>query len=206
VANKPCRGRRGALHDNARTLTPKEPLMPRVPLKPVVSRFASARACALAAVALATVVGTARAQPRPDGPLDAVTVASPEALARNKRNVVEFYDLAFNQSKPREAVERYVGDVYKEHSPDVPDGKDGLIWHFENLAREYSGKKLAIKRAIAEGNHVVVHRWTKLPSLLGETESMAIDIFRLDDNGRIVEHWDVQQRIPRSSTNRNSIF
>jgi len=120
--------------------------------------------------------------------------------------VVEFYELAFNQSKAREAVQRYVGDVYKEHSPDVPDGKDGLIWHFENLAREYPGKRLAIKRALAEGNHVTVHRWSKLPALLGDTEFMAIDIFRLDDDGKIVEHWDVQQRIPRSSTNRNSIF
>ena len=85
-------------------------------------------------------------------------------------------------------------------------GKDGLIWHFENLAREYPGKRLAIKRALAEGNHVTVHRWSKLPALLGDTEFMAIDIFRLDDDGKIVEHWDVQQRIPRSSTNRNSIF
>ena len=174
---------------------------------PVRSCFSSApRAIALAAIALTTLLGAAHAQPRPDGPLDAVTVASPETLARNKRNVVEFYDLAFNKSKPREAVERYVGDTYREHSPDVPDGKDGLIWHFENLAREYSGKRLAIKRALAEGNHVIVHRWSKLPALLGETEFMAIDIFRLDDNGKIVEHWDVQQRIPRSSTNRNSIF
>ena len=165
------------------------------------------RALLPSALALAVVWPVSGiAQPRPDGPLDAVTVATPEVLARNKRNVVEFYDLAFNQSKPREAVERYVGDVYKEHSPDVPDGKDGLIWHFENLAREYSGKKLAIKRALAEGNHVIVHRWTRLSAMLGETETMAIDIFRLDDNGKIIEHWDVQQRIPRSSTNRNSIF
>ena len=146
------------------------------------------------------------AQPRPDGPLDAVTAATPEVLARNKRNVVEFYELAFNRSKPREAIEKYAGDTYKEHSPEVPDGKDGFVWHYEKLARDYPGKRLAIKRALAEGNHVIVHRWSKLPALLGDTEFMAIDIFRLDDSGRIVEHWDVEQRIPRSSTNRNSIF
>jgi predicted SnoaL-like aldol condensation-catalyzing enzyme len=164
------------------------------------------RAFTLTAVTLSTLIGVAQAQPRPDGPLDAVTVASPEVLARNKRNVVEFYDLAFNQSKPREAVQRYIGEAYKEHSPDVPDSKDGLVWHFEDIARKNPGKRIAIKRAIAEGNHVVVHRWTKWPSMLGDSEFMAIDIFRLDDDGKIVEHWDVQQRIPRSSTNRNSIF
>jgi len=177
------------------------------PVMPVRSRFDSApRVFALACIALASLIGAARAQPRPDGPLDEVTVATPDVLSRNKRNVVEFYDLAFNHSKPREAVERYLGDVYKEHSPDVPDGRDGLIWHFEDIARKYPGKRLAIKRAIAEGNHVTVHRWTKWPSMLGDSESMAIDIFRLDEAGKIVEHWDVQQRIPRSSTNRNSIF
>lgn len=170
-------------------------------IQPIVRSFAALAAAASCGLPLA-----GHAQPRPDGPLDAVTVASPDTLARNKRNVVEFYELAFNQSKPREAVERYVGDTYKEHSPDVPDGKDGLIWHFETLARESPGKRLAIKRALAEGHHVIVHRWTKIPALLGDSETMAIDIFRLDDNGKIVEHWDVQQRIPRSSTNRNSIF
>ena len=173
----------------------------------VLSRLFSRQRHALVwALAVVAAWPAAWAQPRPDGPLDAVTEAPADVLARNKRNVVAFYDLAFNQSKPREAVERYVGESYKEHSPDVPDGKDGLIWHFENLAREYAGKRLAIKRALAEGNHVIVHRWTKMPAILGETEYMAIDIFRLDDNGKIVEHWDVQQRIPRSSTNRNSIF
>lgn len=146
------------------------------------------------------------AQPRPDGPLDAVTVASPEVLARNKRNVVEFYDLAFNKSKPREAIEKYAGDIYKEHSPEVPDGKDGFIWHYEKMAKDYPSKRLAIKRVLAEGNHVIVHCWSKFPAILGDTEFAAIDIFRLDDNGKIVEHWDVLQRIPRSSTNRNSIF
>jgi predicted SnoaL-like aldol condensation-catalyzing enzyme len=44
-------------------------------------------------------------------------------LERNKKNVMAFYDLMFNQNNPAEAIKSYVGEVYIQHNPSVADGK-----------------------------------------------------------------------------------
>src|SRR5712691_4429908 len=56
-----------------------------------------------------------------------------DPLERNKRNVTAFYDLAFNQSRPAEAVEKYAGDRYIQHNPHVADGKEAFIAYFDQM-------------------------------------------------------------------------
>lgn len=79
-------------------------------------------------------------------------MAIEQQLEQNKKNVMAFYDLAFNQNNPTEAIKRYVGEVYIQHNPTVADGKEAFIDYFERMAKEYPSKRVHFKRAIVEGN------------------------------------------------------
>ncbi|MCR9259991.1 MAG: ester cyclase [Pseudomonadaceae bacterium] len=124
-------------------------------------------------------------------------------LEKNKSNAKAFYDLMFNQCKPREAIERFVGDEYIQHNPEVADGKEGFIEYFERMAVDYPGKEVHFKRAIAEADLVVLHCHQLWP---GTQNYAGIDIFRFDTWGKIVEHWDVLQVVATDSKNDNGLF
>ncbi|MCU7844023.1 MAG: nuclear transport factor 2 family protein [Candidatus Thiodiazotropha sp. (ex Monitilora ramsayi)] len=124
------------------------------------------------------------------------------ALETNKRNAIDFYRTAY-LGNPSEAVEQYVGDEYIQHNPLVGDGKQAFIDYFTEMAEQYHNKQIEFVRAVAEGDMVALHTHQTWP---GNEEYVTMDFFRFDDNGRIVEHWDSIQSVPKETKNGNPMY
>jgi predicted SnoaL-like aldol condensation-catalyzing enzyme len=131
------------------------------------------------------------------------TSAHNDTAAKNKAIVTEFYNLIFRDHKPEDAFARYGGPKYVQHNPRVPDGSDAMIKYFVPYFNSHPDARNDIKRAVAEGNLVVLHVHSKQNT--GDRGRAIVDIFRVD-NGKVVEHWDVIQEIPDQSANDNGVF
>jgi predicted SnoaL-like aldol condensation-catalyzing enzyme len=123
-------------------------------------------------------------------------------LEANKKNAIAFYKTAY-EGNPKAAIEQYVGEEYIQHNPGVADGTQGLVEYFERMQKEYPEKSIEFVRCIAEGDLVALHTHQTWP---GNDEYVTMDFFRFDENGKICEHWDSIQQIPKKSANPNTMY
>ncbi|WP_424002879.1 nuclear transport factor 2 family protein [Maribacter sp. IgM3_T14_3] len=123
-------------------------------------------------------------------------------LQKNKENAIAFYRTAY-LGQPKVAIEKYVGDEYIQHNPDVANGTQGFIDYFERMEREYPEKSIEFVRCIAECDLVALHTHQIWP---GNDKYITMDFFRFDDHGKICEHWDSIQQIPEKSKNPNTMY
>lgn len=124
------------------------------------------------------------------------------SLENNKQNAIEFYRMAY-LGNPVEAVAKYVGDDYIQHNPLVANGPQPFIDYFTRMQKEFPQKSIEFVRAIAEGDLVALHTHQIWP---GDEQYVTMDFFRFDNNGKIIEHWDAIQEIPKTSANGNTMY
>lgn len=104
---------------------------------------------------------------------------------------------------PKLAVEKYVGQEYIQHNPDVTDGKEAFMSYFKRMQHEYPDKSIAFVRCFAEKNLVALYTHQQWPE---NDQYETVDFFRFDSNGKICEHLDVIQQIPKTSANPNTMY
>ena len=130
-----------------------------------------------------------------------VTASSPDA---NKALVMQFYNEVILQAGHAD-LDRYIGDTYIQHNPNLADGKEALraLLQRINPTTDKIAPSGEIVRAVAEGDLVVLH--VNHYSWPAKNGGAIVDIFRVQE-GMIVEHWDVIQAVPDTSANDNTMF
>ncbi|PDT02304.1 hypothetical protein CO666_21290 [Rhizobium chutanense] len=119
----------------------------------------------------------------------------------NRKLVVEFYDTFFNKHDVSAAS--VIADDYRQHNPQVPDGKKPLISFFTGFFKDNAQSKAEIVRSAADGDLVWLH--VHATNGADDRGEAIVDIFRVKD-GKIVEHWDVIQAVPKEAANKNTMF
>jgi predicted SnoaL-like aldol condensation-catalyzing enzyme len=122
---------------------------------------------------------------------------------RNRERVLALYRDVLDPHD-RSRLHEFLVPEYIQHSPEAPDGLDGIGDFLDWIKREHPQHRNIIKRIFAQDDHVIVH--LHCPVGPGQRDLAVVDIFRLNDDGMIVEHWDVVQQVPATSKNSNTMF
>ena len=185
------------------------------------SRLIAAAALALSALSFGVAyasTGTTTTRSAPARATNKACVHGTALLERNKSNVVAYYTRAFNDKEPEDAVDKYVGfdrpgqdldgsgeeHLYIQHNPLAASGAPAFIDFVNGFTATFPDLHIDIRRVVAECDLVVTHGLlTGAEPVFTELGSKVVDIFRLDENGKIVEHWDVLAAISPTSANGN---
>lgn len=117
-----------------------------------------------------------------------------EVIERNKEVVQRLFD-AF-RAGDTEAFDELIVEEYVQHNPQAGNGLQAVKEFFAPVGPV----DVEVHRVIAEGDLVAVHSHYKTWSMAG------VDIFRLNDAGKIIEHWDVLQQVPETTASGNDMF
>lgn len=101
-----------------------------------------------------------------------------------------------------EAVNKYTGDRYTQHSTGVRDGKEGFIEFFGGFVERNPVRDIQIVRKLEDGKNVFLHAYQNINN--GEAQWITTDFFDTDENEKIIEHWDVIAEYSESNLSNHS--
>ena len=123
--------------------------------------------------------------------------ATDSRAVRNKENVLALYDLMINQKKSEEATAKFLRPDYIQHNPLIADGSIALGQYFGKVTREHERARVVVHKIIAVGDYVFAH--VNFLNLLTDdpedTGIAGVDIYKMDADGKGVEHWDTLQLV-----------
>jgi predicted SnoaL-like aldol condensation-catalyzing enzyme len=116
---------------------------------------------------------------------------------RNKNNVLALYDLMITRKRSEEATAKLLSPSYIQHNPLIQDGSVALGRFFAKITSERPRARVVVHRIIAVGDYVWVH--LNFLNLFNDdpddTGIAGVDIYRMDAEGKVVEHWDALQLV-----------
>jgi predicted SnoaL-like aldol condensation-catalyzing enzyme len=120
-----------------------------------------------------------------------------------RRLAHEFIEMAFG-SDMAGAVERYVSpDKYIQHHHASKDGREWNIAKIREGMGALPDARCEVKRIIADGDIFMAYvHFTTHP---GDVGYAMAEMFRVED-GKIVEHWDVIEKIPDVTVSEHPFF
>lgn len=137
-----------------------------------------------------------------DGPTEAQDLVLTE---QNKTFVRQFVEDILVNGKMEKLSGYFDGDRYIQHNPQIADGLSGLGQALQAMAAQGITMKYdTIHQVLGEGNFVLV---VSEGSFGGQPTSF-YDLFRVEAENRIAEHWDTIETIPVKSAwqNQNGKF
>lgn len=113
-------------------------------------------------------------------------------MSNKLENARKIYMEGIRDGNFREAVHKYTGARYTQHSTGVKDGKEGFIEFFEDFTQRCPVRDIQIIRGWEDGRYVFVQAYQNINN--GFREWVTTDFFDTDEGDKLIEHWDVISR------------
>jgi predicted SnoaL-like aldol condensation-catalyzing enzyme len=125
----------------------------------------------------------------------AMLASSDPRLARNKKHVFDFWRIVYEGGHVDQAP-KYMAETYIQHNPNVKSGRAAFVELFSKARPPRPVQplmKMPVISIIAERDIVMVNSVRKVRDRADPKHIYYItwfDVFRIDDEGLIAEHWD----------------